>query len=68
MCCRSVFWEESCKAPAKSKQSPSEPLVCEKRENLMNSQSAAEQRSMSPILEGILDFLKGMSGFKPSST
>ena len=65
MCCRSVFWEESNKElPAKSKQSRSEPLACEKRE----PQSVTEKRSIPPVLEGILDFLKGMSGIRPSST
>ena len=70
MCCRSVFWEEeSCKKlPAKSKLSPDEPLVCEKKEIRKDSQSVTEKRSMSPVLEGILDFLKGMSGIRPSST
>jgi len=64
MCIRTVFWEDSAKnRPEKSIRSLTEPLVCEYR-----SQAVPEKSSLPPVLEGILDFVKGISGFKPSTT
>ncbi|MDR0503389.1 MAG: hypothetical protein LBH16_08730 [Treponema sp.] len=66
---RSVFWEDSVKElPRKSAQTETGSLVCEKPLDSQDMPAAVKSRSLPPILEDFLDFLKGCYGIKPSST
>ena len=66
MCFRCVFWEETEKSiPQQSAQSRAGASVSKHAEK---SQTASARRPLPPFLESGLDFLKGMSGLRSSST
>ena len=68
MCVRTVFWEDTGKDPQKkTAQNNNGPLACEQKAGPQASQTAPDRRPLPPLIDGCLDFLKGMSGFKPSA-
>jgi len=64
MCFRTVFWEDSGAAPDNAR-TLSVPLVCERGEPPQSH--TAPKGPLAPVLEDVLDFLKGISGLKPST-
>ena len=66
MCCRTVFWEEA------GKELPKKPALAgehrEKPQNTQTKRRVFNSRPLPPVLEDILDFMKGASGIRPSST
>ena len=61
MCLRTVFWEETMNDPGKK---PAQSPAGEKPHDL---QTTPNRRSLPPVLEGCLDFIKGVAGVKSSS-